>query len=269
MADHRLPPDHQPLPSSPGAAPRIGVWAVGEDQAIRRRARALAAELGCPIVAGDATNCELLLVVALDGLELRAAGRGAPRGIRVDWCAGGAARHRLATASRRQPLARAVGLKKGPRAVIDATTGLGRDALWLATLGCPVVAIERSPVLGVMLRDAWERLEPGPVRQRLRLRIGDAADVLTALAPRERPAVVYLDPMFPPRGKTAKPKKEMCILRRLVGDDADASTLVAVARRVARERVVVKRTPRAPPLAPDPSLTIRSKLVRFDVYLTS
>ena len=83
----------------------------------------------------------------------------------------------------------------------------------------------------------------------------------------EAPDVVYLDPMFPLRKRSALAKKEMRVLRRLVGDDEDAGELLEVARRAARRRVVVKRTPEAPPLAAAPTMSYRGKLVRYDVYL--
>ena len=109
----------------------------------------------------------------------------------------------------------------------------------------------------------------GETRQcQLTLIIGDAVDVLARMSDREAPDVVYLDPMYPPRSKSALPKKEMRILRRLIGDNPDAGGLLEVARRVARYRVVVKRTPRAPALAPAPTMSYRSKLARYDVYVT-
>ncbi|HSD97968.1 MAG TPA: class I SAM-dependent methyltransferase, partial [Sulfuricaulis sp.] len=81
--------------------------------------------------------------------------------------------------------------------------------------------------------------------------------------------VIYLDPMFPPkRKKSAAVKKEMRLLRDLVGDDPDAKELLEISRHVALDRVVVKRPDHAPPLAPDPSMSLAGKLVRYDVYLT-
>ncbi len=237
------------------------------------RARALAAELKLPVVARDTRDFDLLLVVTGGGLELHETGRGAAGGVRVDFGVAGTNARRLATASRRQPLARAVGLKKHKPAIVDATGGLGRDAMLLARLGCTVIVVERSLILAAMLRDALERMATAPAEGetgpgRLTLVVGDAADVLARMPESELPDVVYLDPMYPPSGKSALPKKEMRILRRLVGDDADAAGLLEVARRVARDRVVVKRTPRAQPLAPAPTMSYRGKLARWDVYIT-
>ena len=73
--------------------------------------------------------------------------------------------------------------------------------------------------------------------------------------------------MFPPkRKKSAAVKKEIRLLRALVGDDPDAVDLLAISRRVALQRVVVKRPDDALPLTPDPSMSISGKLVRYDVY---
>ena len=253
--------------------PRVGVCVAVPDEQLRSRARVLATELNLPVVAKDGGDCDLLLVVTGKGLELHEAGRDAAGGVKVDFSATGENAQRLATASRRQPIALAVGLKKRTPTIVDATAGLGRDAMQLASLGCTVIAVERSVILGAMLRDALERAATVPAvgeleQGRVTLVVADAADVLARMSDQEAPDVVYLDPMFPPRGKSALPKKELRILRRLVGDDPDAGALLEVARRVARNRVVVKRTPHAPPLAPAPTMSISSKLTRYDVYLT-
>ena len=246
----------------------MGVCVAISDQQLQSRAQALAAELNMPMVTEEDVDFDLLLVVTSNGLELRETGRGAAGGVKMEFGETWKGARRLATASRRQPLARAVGLKKRIPTIVDATAGLGRDAMLLARLGCSVTAVERSVILGVMFRDALEqaaeKIRPG----RITLVIGDALDVLARMSGQEAPDVVYLDPMYPLSGKSALPKKEMRILRRLVGDDSDADALLEVAWRVARDRVVVKRTPRAPPLAPAPTMSYQSKLTRYDVYLT-
>lgn len=273
---HRTPSTGQPIwrPS------RVGLCVAATDAKLLVQARALAAETNLPLVTRDDGDCDLLLVVACDGLELHETGPGAAGGVKVHFTETGENARRLATASRRQPIARAVGLTKRTPTVLDATAGLGRDAMLLASLGCTVTAVERSMVLAAILRDALERTARGSAARnlgqsavgnlgpcRITLVVGDAVDVLLQMPDQEAPDVVYVDPMYQPTGKSALPKKEMRILRQLVGEDPDADKLLEVARRVARDRVVVKRAPRAAPLAPGPTMSIHGKLVRYDVYL--
>jgi 16S rRNA (guanine1516-N2)-methyltransferase len=72
--------------------------------------------------------------------------------------------------------------------------------------------------------------------------------------------------MYSPRTSSALAKKEMRILRLLVGGDEDSGELLRIARTAATKRVVVKRHLRAPPLAEDVSMTYPGRMVRYDVY---
>lgn len=165
------------------------------------------------------------------------------------------------------PLARAVGRTRPLPAVLDCTAGLGRDAFILACLGYYVTAVERSPVLHALLIDGLSRLrarDPELVADRLRIERGDARNRFDLNPP---PQVVYIDPMFPQRRKSALVKQEMRILQRVVGDEEDGAVLLAAAREVATDRVVVKRPTDAPRLAPDSSYTVTARKVRWDVYL--
>ena len=158
-------------------------------------------------------------------------------------------------------LARACGARRGLR-ICDATAGLGVDALTLAALGCRVCLIERSPVLHVLLRDAINRtsnhLEFAP-----QLLLGDAETVLADCAGFD---VVYLDPMFPGRDKSALPNKRAQFLAALVADDETRlDGLLAAARLAADDRVVLKRR-RLDPTFAKPDWQIVGKRVRFDVY---
>ena len=83
----------------------------------------------------------------------------------------------------------------------------------------------------------------------------------------DRPDVIYLDPMFQPRRSSALPRKPAQVLRQLVGLDQDELELFEVARRCARQRVVVKRADDAPPLVEGVDHSHRGKIVRYDVYL--
>ena len=73
--------------------------------------------------------------------------------------------------------------------------------------------------------------------------------------------------MFPSRGKSSKVKKEMQLLHQLVGFDEDGDSLLFLAKKKARYRVVVKRSVHAPFLADQkPGYSLKGKSTRFDVY---
>lgn len=173
--------------------------------------------------------------------------------------------------SRKQPLARAVGLKH--HSIWDVTAGFAQDALLLIGIGYRVRAIERCPIVSAMLSDAWQRLQKSHAIQnalvsRLQFSHADAIQILQAVDDDDVPEVIYLDPMYPPkRKKSAQVRKRLRILRDLVGDDSDAEKLCLLAQQVAGKRVVVKRPVYAEPLLAGPDIAFEGKLVRYDVYL--
>lgn len=174
---------------------------------------------------------------------------------------------------RQQPIARALGLKKGISPfVVDATAGLGRDAFILASLGCRVHMVERNPVIHALLEDGLRRLaraEKNTSAGARTLDLSHSESCEWLLNAKQAIDIVYLDPMYPHRSKSALVKKEMRILRKLVGDDLDVAALLETALRVAKQRVVVKRPKTAPPVGSiPPSHCVESKNTRFDVYLT-
>lgn len=232
-------------------------------------ARRLADELLLPLV-GQA-GADLELHVTPGRLELRERAADAAGPVYADFASGRAAHRRLHGGGRAQPLARAVGLKgNAPLTVTDATAGLGQDAFVLASLGAEVTLLERSPVVGALLADALRRARADPevadIAARMTLQVGEAAALLETLPPSD---VVYLDPMYPHRTKSALPKKEMRLFRLLVGPDDDAAGLLAAARGVALRRVVVKRPAGAPFLGgAKPDGRLESKNTRYDLYLT-
>ena len=186
----------------------------------------------------------------------------------------GAARHRREHGGGRgQPVARAVGLKGNTTTptVVDATAGLGRDALVLATLGYPVTMIERSPVAAALLADALQRAaadaDTAPIAARMRLIHADAAQWLHTLTADERPEVVYIDPMFPERGKSAAAKKDMQAFQQVIGDDLDSPALLTAAIQAAKRRVVVKRPRHGAAIeGVKASASIEGQSTRFDLY---
>jgi len=234
------------------------------------KAARLAEQLALPLTLAPDTAYDMLLTVTNERLELRSPHRRAPGPVYVDFVRGPLGYSRRV--NRFGLLFQAVGLGTGTHTVIDATAGLGKDAFLLAYQGCHVTAVERSPILAALLQDGIDRARRNPqlhdlLGDRLTLVCADARDALKDVSPDGAPDAIYLDPMYPIRKKFALVKKEMRMVRRLVGDDQDAGEILEIARTVARRHVVVKRVRRLPPLAPDPTRTYTDRTARYDVYL--
>ncbi len=190
--------------------------------------------------------------------------------ITVDFVGGKAGHRRKFGGGKGQDIAKAVGLNKGVKpSVLDATGGLGRDAFVLASLGCKVTMIERSSVVAALLEDGLRRAladaDVSPIAERMSLLKGNAIDLM--ISTDNKYDVVYLDPMFPHREKSALVKKEMRLFQDLLGDDPDADQLLIPALDIARYRVVVKRPKLAPDLnGQEPTYRLEGKSCRYDIY---
>jgi len=250
------------------------VAVVPLDAGLLQQASLIASQWGLPCETQSKARFQLQLAPEhLQLVDIQERGQGA---VYVDFIAGAVAHRRRFGGGRGQTIAKAVGLKGGANpSVLDATGGLGRDAFVLASLGCRVTLLERSAVVAALLQDGLARAandaEIGSwVMARMALLHTDALSYLGTLREEDFPDVVYLDPMFPHRRKSAQVKKEMRVLQHLLGGDEDADQLLPAALRVAKKRVVVKRPDYAPCLAGvAPTMAITSKKHRDDVYVTA
>ena len=216
-------------------------------------------------------DADFALQLGAEGLQFVELGPQAPGAVRVDFVEGAVAHRRLFGGGTGQMIAKAVGVQPGVRPqVLDATAGLGRDAFVLASLGCNMTLIERQPLIAALLEDGLVRArgsaEVAAIAAQMRLLQGNAIELLSAWAD-EAPQVIYLDPMFPHRDKSALVKKEMRLFRPLVGDDLDAPALLAAALALASHRVVVKRPRKAPCIdGAKPTYVLEGKSSRYDIY---
>ncbi|RAW96431.1 16S rRNA (guanine(1516)-N(2))-methyltransferase RsmJ [Photorhabdus sp. S8-52] len=213
----------------------------------------------------------IALVLTPQRLELRKRDEPKLGGIYVDFVSGTMAHRRRFGGGRGEAIAKAIGIKKDYLpTVVDATAGLGRDAFVLASLGCHVRMLERHPVVAALLDDGLQRGYQdeeigGWLQERMTLLHTSSITALADITP--QPDVVYLDPMYPHRQKSALVKKEMRVFQSLVGADEDADSLLSPARALAKRRVVVKRPDYAEPLAGvAASAAITTKNHRFDIY---
>ncbi len=240
--------------------------------------------LGCDYVTGlDAAIAEdysHILRFDQQGLSLIAntpdVGHALVAPTRVDFLDAGLQYRRL-TSGKSQGIAKAIGLNKLKLpTVLDATAGLGKDAFILASLGCSVILLERSPIIYALLKDGF--------RRGLDSSGNDVHHVLNAMTlinvdsnnwfkkivsgEIEKPDVIYLDPMFPTRTKSAKVKKDISLLQQVLGPDEDFDELFNAARECAKYRVVVKRPGKKTKDSDlKPSFQIEGKSAHFDVFV--
>ncbi|WP_419175219.1 class I SAM-dependent methyltransferase [Desulfosediminicola sp.] len=261
----------------------LSISSTALSETILQKALDAAKKFNIPYITPDRCETQYILTFTDQRLELRANPANkksetfAP--IYVDFVQGSTGYRHQRNTTIKQPLARAVGVKSGFRPdVFDATAGLGIDGFVLASLGCKVILSERSPILHALLEDGLERAANNErtheiVTRRITLLSGNSINNLIKMD--NQIHTVYLDPMYPHSAKSALNKKEMRVIRDLVGDDEDGPELLKVALEVAGNRVVVKRPKGAPRLDGscenplEPSHEIQMKNSRFDVYLTA
>ena len=165
--------------------------------------------------------------------------------------------------------ARIKGISPKDLTAVDATAGLGEDALLLAAAGFEVTLFERNPIIAALLRDALERAATDPaladIVGRMNLVEGESTTALATLG--FQPDVVLLDPMFPAKGKDAAVKKKLQMLQKLERPCDDEDALIEAAFAAQPRKVVVKRPVKGPHLASrKPSYTLSGKAIRFDCY---
>lgn len=194
--------------------------------------------------------------------------------IYVDFVSGALAHRQQFGGGRGQPLAKAIGLKKGKNpSVLDVTAGLARDAYVLATLGCRMTLVEQSPILSLLIEDGILRgldneQSAAVLSNQFEVHNQNSIEFMINMDRDQCPDVVYLDPMYPHRKKSALVKKDMQILQRLLSKNDDVEALLEAALNCATKRVVVKRPIHADTIgSTSPSTSISSKKTRFDLYL--
>lgn len=254
-------------------SPSVCIVCSDQDQARRRQALELARRTGSPVLDERSDDYALQLCYEPDRVTLF--DTMLSTSIYVDFVAGALAHRRQFGGGRGQAIAKAVGLKHGRcPIVLDITAGLARDAYVLASLGCKLHLVEKSPIVYALIEDGIRRCQRDAVCADTLKNViswvnADAIDHMHAInINNSRPEVIYIDPMYPDRKKSARVKKDMQILQKLLAKDQNDAQLLITALECTTERVVVKRPLHAPALgnlAADTS--IFSKKTRFDVYL--
>ena len=167
----------------------------------------------------------------------------------------------------RELLVKAAKVKSaGQPVAVDATAGMGEDSMLLAAAGFRVLMFELDPVIAALLGDALERARQNPALAeaigRMQLLEEDSIQALPMLPP---PDVVFLDPLFPARQKSALVKKKFQLLHQLERPCADEEALLTAALAARPRKIIIKRPVKGPYLAGrKPDYTLTGKAVRYD-----
>ena len=186
---------------------------------------------------------------------------------------------------------------KSQYTVIDATAGLGQDSFLLAAAGFSVEMYEQDPIIAALLQDALERGSKNAalatVISNMHLYKQDSVSALKdhayalgithpsgeaqspiadndsfAQTNLRKPEVIYLDPMFPARTKSAAVKKKFQLLHQLEHPCENEIELFEAAQMLRPHKIVVKRMLKGPYLAnKKPSYSIKGKAIRYDCYV--
>ena len=219
--------------------------------------------------------------------------------LRVDFCE---MKDRIRQANlERELLVKAVAVKgfKDRLKVLDATAGLGEDSFLLAAAGFEVYMYEQDEVIAALLDDGIRRAQdtddpdiPEEIRiaaERLHFSKGDSISAMHTLAqdrtsgsePRtDTPGtpndnitedffdVIYLDPMFPERKKSAAVKKKFQLLQQLERPEMREKELFDAAVSLKPRKVVIKRPIKGPFLCGiKPEYSVKGNSVRYDVVI--
>lgn len=244
----------------------VNLWVDGPDPDLRE------------LVVGPPSGGVLRLVRADGAWTLVGEIDGAEARLQLDFGAPLLRQRLLDTRAGHSPLARAFG-KRHDGVLWDLTAGLGRDAFALAARGFQVEAVERDPVVHLLLADARRRLAAldvpwaAPVAGRVRTWCAEAETWIGTR--RETPAAVLLDPMFSVEGRKSRVKKDLALLQQIVPSVMDDGVRLAEALQAwlagrsdaAGTVVVVKRATQVAPLWPKPERSVSSGgASRFDVH---
>lgn len=187
----------------------------------------------------------------------------------IDFQSGELQKRKRFFSPKKEPLLKAIGKLDTEDYILDATAGLGRESYLLASSSYQVRGVEQSPYLYILLKTALEKLysnlELPEDKKRLSFYFGDFYQYKEKFS--KKPAVVYIDPMFPSSKKSAKVKKPMQVLQRMNLKAFSPEEYLEKALDMGAGKVVFKRPKEAPVLAPERMQEYyENETIRFEVY---
>lgn len=163
------------------------------------------------------------------------------------------------------------GRSKEKLQILDTTAGLGRDTFTLASRGHIVTSIEKDIYIYLLLCDALHRaaniVSISHIVKNITLLNLDSNEYI--LNTEQIFDCIYVDPMFPPRKKSAKVKQDMQILHQIAfnNESLNSQLLKNILETKKTKKVIVKRPIHAEFLYDKkPSSQLKGKTNRFDIY---
>ncbi|MED7820080.1 MULTISPECIES: class I SAM-dependent methyltransferase [unclassified Francisella] len=163
------------------------------------------------------------------------------------------------------------GRSKEKLQILDTTAGLGRDTFTLASRGHIVTSIEKDIYIYLLLCDALHRAANidsiSHIVKNITLLNLDSNEYI--LNTEQIFDCIYVDPMFPPRKKSAKVKQDMQILHQIAfnNENLNSQLLKNILETKKTKKVIVKRPIYAEFLYDKkPSSQLKGKTNRFDIY---
>ncbi len=156
--------------------------------------------------------------------------------------------------------------------LLDLCGGWGRDSLCFASWGFKVSCLERHSEVFEIVSNAFQNLKTQNtffenILNNITYINTDAKEFLKNS--NENWPLIYLDPMYPDRKKSALGKGEMRLLKELVGDDPDKSELAQWAFEKTAKRLVIKGPKLSPSLLENirPTHVFRGSSTRYEIFV--
>ena len=231
----------------------------------RDAAEALARRVGAPLC--DTCGAELTLLIDSSGVTLTGYGlsfRGDFEEQMLRRITDGRLQHEM--------LVHIAKTDKPHPTAVDATAGMGEDAILLAASGYDVTMYEQNPVIAALLKDALRRAKKNPALrdtvERMHLVEGNSIELMPQQA--NKPDLIYLDPMFPARQKSGLINKKLQLIQKLEHPCVEEEALLGAAFSAQPQKIIVKRPLKGACLAGrEPNYTVKGKAIRYDCFVLS
>lgn len=160
--------------------------------------------------------------------------------------------------------------------VLDCTLGLARDSFLIASQGYQVTSLEENKTLYSLVENFIDRNKNCTTDSKYHYNFSNNINIeninaevyLNAL--NNKFDIIYLDPMFPKREKSAKVKKESQLLQSLapIKSEKEDLSLMELSINKCKIKVVVKRPPKSNFLGNlKPNYSYKNNTSRFDIYI--